>query len=391
MLTKTPTAHSIKTLFTSTTKIVVSLGLAALITACGSASKDAPAKEAKLPMLIVPEDLVEISASRIVTGPIISGSLQAKKQADLRAEVSAIVLQVLKDNGDQVKKGDLLARLDDTAFRQALNSAQEAERAAQQNFDQAERQLNRLKTLVTSGAVSTQAKEDAELRRNTAQSDLAAARTRVVQDSQQLTRTEVRAPFAGIVSNREASNGDTAQIGKALLKVIDPASIYFAGFVSSDQALDVKVGQQVNFRINGYRDHIFQGRIERVNPVADSNTRQVGVQVAVDSDKNLTVGMFAEGRVQTETTQGLTIPEASLVQQGDHTYVWRVQKNQLKKIEVKIGTRDIQTGDYTILTGLTQGDTVIRHPRGALVDGADVKMGKADGVSVNAASSKQEG
>src|SRR4051812_48417224 len=209
------------------TKPLMILSLAACLSACGSGAKDAPTKEASLPMLLVAEDLVEISATRIVTGPIISGSLQAKKQADLRAEVSAIVLQVLKDNGDQVKKGDLLARLDDNTFRQALDSAQEAERAAQQNFDQAERQFNRLRTLVTSGAVSTQAKEDAELRRNTAQSDLAAARTRVVQDLQQLTRTEVRAPFAGIVSNREASNGDTAQIGKALIKVIDPSSIYF--------------------------------------------------------------------------------------------------------------------------------------------------------------------
>ena len=388
------------------TKSLIILSLAACLSACGSGTKDAPAKETTLPMLLVAEDLVEISATRIVTGPIISGSLQAKKQADLRAEVSAIVLQVLKDNGDQVKKGDLLARLDDNTFRQALNSAQEAERAAQQNFDQAERQFNRLKTLVTSGAVSTQAKEDAELRRNTAQSDLAAARTRVVQDLQQLTRTEVRAPFAGIVSNREASNGDTAQIGKALIKVIDPESIYFAGFVSSDQALDVKVGQQVNFRINGYRDHIFQGHIERVNPVADSSTRQVGVQVAVDNkkqdgsekqngdNKNLTVGMFAEGRVQTETTQGLTIPEASLVQQGDHTYVWRVQKNHLKKVEIKLGVRDVQTGDYSIVTGLAQGDTIIRHPRGALVDGAEVKMEKADGVNLNAdkmSTTKQEG
>ena len=154
------------------------------------------------------------------------------------------------------------------------------------------------------------------------------------------------------------------------------------------------MGQQVNFRINGYRDHMFKGRIERVNPVADTNTRQVGVQVAVEGDKNLTVGMFAEGRVQTETTQGLTIPEASLVQQGDHTYVWCVHKNRLKKVEIKIGARDVQTGDYTILSGIAQGDTVIRHPRGALVDGAEVKVGKADGVSLNAntlSNTKREG
>lgn len=360
------------------------MSLLALVTACGGAkkdaAKDAAAKQPLPSMLIVPEDLVEISTTRIASGPVISGSLQAKKQADLRAEVSAIVMQVVKDNGDQVKKGDLLVRLDDTTFRQAMASAQEAERAAQQSFDQAERHYQRLKTLSNSGAVSTQEKEDAELRRNNAQSDLAAARSRLAQDSLQLARTEVRAPFTGIVSQREASNGDTAQVGKALLKVIDPASIYFSGFVSADQAMYIQVGQLVSFHINGARGNAFEGKIERINPVADASTRQVGVQVAISSG-NLTVGTFAEGRVQAESLQGLTLPETSLVQQGDHTYAWRVQQGKLKKIEIKIGARDVKTGDYAIVTGLGQGDTVIRHPRGGLVDGASVEMKKVDSDS----------
>lgn len=353
-------------------KILIAVSMVAILAGCGGKPKDAPVAEAKLPMLIVQEDLVKISAGRIASGPIISGSLQAKKQADLRAEVPAIVMQVLKDNGDKVQKGDLLVRLDDTAYRQALSSAQAAERAAQQSFDQAERQLNRLKTLSNSGAVSTQAKEDAELRRNAAQSDLAAARTRVVQDTQQLARTEVRAPFTGIVGKREVSNGDTAQVGKALLKVIDPTSIRLEGFVPSDQIMQIKAGQVVNFFINGSHDQAFEGKIERISPVADATTRQVGVQVALVGSENLTVGLFAEGRVQTDIKQGLTIPESSLIQQGDHAYVWRVQKGVLNKVEIKLGGRDLQSGDYAINSGLIEGDHVIRHPRGALVDGAKV-------------------
>lgn len=374
-----------KTLLALSFMAVLSTGV---LTACGGTPKDKPA-EAKLPMLIVQEDLVKISAGRIASGPIISGSLQAKKQADLRAEVSAIVLQVFKDNGDKVQKGDVLVRLDDTAFRQALSSAQEAERAAQQGFDQAERQFNRLKTLSVSGAVSTQAKEDAELRRNTAQSDLAAARARVAQDAQQLARTEVRAPFAGIVGKREVSNGDTAQIGKALLKVIDPASIRFEGFVSADQITQIQTGQLVNLYINGSHDQAFEGHVERISPLADATTRQVGVQVSLDNSSNLTVGLFAEGRVQSEIKQGLTVPEASLVQQGDHTYVWRVNNSVLNKIEVTLGLRDVQSGDYAVNTGLVEGDHVIRHPRGALVDGSKVSMEKVASASSNPA--KKEG
>ena len=365
-------------------KTLLTLSIIAILSGCGGAPKDAPATETKPPMMMVQEDLVKISAGRIASGPIISGSLQAKKQADLRAEVSAIVVQVLKDNGDKVQKGDLLVRLDDTIFRQALISSQEAERAAQQSFDQAERQYKRLTTLSNSGAVSTQAKEDAELRRNSAQSDLAAARARVTQDTQQLARTEVRAPFAGIVGNRLASNGDTAQVGKALLKVIDPTSMRFEGFVPSDQIQHIKVGQSVTFYINGSRDKAFEGRVERINPVADIGTRQVGVQVALTGTENLTVGLFAEGRVQSDISQALSIPETSLIQQGDNAYVWRVQKGVLNKVEIGLGTRDVESGDYAITAGIAEGDTILRHPRGLLVDGAQVSFEKTPARATNA-------
>ena len=80
-------------------------------------------------------------------GPVITGSVQPEKRADLRAEVSAVVMQVLKDNGEAVKRGDLLVRLDDTAIRESLQSADASARAAAQAFEQAERQVQRLKTL----------------------------------------------------------------------------------------------------------------------------------------------------------------------------------------------------------------------------------------------------
>ena len=362
---------------------LVALSVATLLAACGSgteqvgdseATVQSQAAKSALPMLITPQDLVEISTSEIASGPVISGSLQAQKQADLRSEVPAIVMQVLKDDGDTVEKGDLLVRLDDTAFRQSLNSAQEAERVAQQSFDQAERQLSRLKTLSSTGAVSIQAEEDAELRRSTAQSELAGARTRVVQESQQLARTEVRAPFAGIVGGREVSSGDTAQVGMALLKVIDPTSIRFEGFIPSDQIRLIDIGQIVNFRVNGQSDQEFEGRIERINPMADPSTRQVGVQVAITGKYDLTVGLFAEGRVQTEVKQGISVPESSLVREGDEVYVWRVKNGALNKIAVVAGARDTQSGAYAIDSGLADGDLVLRHPLGALVDGARIEL-----------------
>jgi multidrug efflux pump subunit AcrA (membrane-fusion protein) len=160
----------------------------------------------------------------------------------------------------------------------------------------------------------------------------------------------------------------------ALLKVIDPSSIRFSGFIPSDQIRLIDIGQIVNFRVNGQSDQEFEGRIERINPVADPSTRQVGVQVAITGDYNLTVGLFAEGRVQTEVKQGISVPESSLVREGDQVYVWRVKDGVLNKVEVGLGVRDVQSGAYAINAGLAEGDQVLRHPLGALVDGASIEL-----------------
>ena len=154
--------------------------------ACNKAPSTPPAEDGgrpapAAPLLISAEDLLTVRNSALASGPSITGSIQPERRADLRAEVPAIVLQVLKENGEPVRRGDLLVRLDDTAIRDGLASAEAATRAAHQAFEQAERQLERLKTLRSSGMASAQALDDAEIRRNNAQSDLEAAKTRVVQ------------------------------------------------------------------------------------------------------------------------------------------------------------------------------------------------------------------
>ena len=246
--------------------------LPALLAGCGkgggagSPAASQPRAAASAPtLLLAPEDLRTVALTDRAQGPVITGSIQPERRADLRAEVSSVVLTVLKDNGEAVRRGDLLVRLDDTAIRDSLTSADESVRALNQAFDQAERQVQRLKTLQAQGMTSLQALEDAEVRRNNAQSDLVAARARVVSARQMLQRTEVRAPFDGVVSGRLVSAGDTAQVGKELVKVIDPRSMRLEGLVSADRLHELKVGQKVAFRINGYPQGEFAGTVRRID------------------------------------------------------------------------------------------------------------------------------
>jgi RND family efflux transporter MFP subunit len=364
-------------------KTILVLAIATALAGCSKGAKDpaqaANQKDAKpVQLLVAQEDLLTVRSNALASGPVITGSVQPERRADLRAEVQAVVLQVLKENGEAVKKGDVLVKLDETSIRDSLLSASEAMRASSQALDQATRQLERLKTLKASGMISAQALDDAEVRRNNAQSDLSAARAREVSARQQLARTVVRAPFDGIVSDRKVSNGDTASIGKELLKVIDPNSMRFEGRVSADKISQVKVGQPVAFRINGYGDQQFAGTVKRIDPAANDVTRQVEVLVGfANSVQPRVSGLYAEGRVDAETTDALMLPESALVKAGDKTYAWRLNGKSIAKVDLTVGARDQRSGNIEIRGGLKTGDAVLRNPNSSLKDGQPVELAAA--------------
>jgi RND family efflux transporter MFP subunit len=357
-------------------------GLSACQKESSGTANASTAKVAAPALLLSPEDLITLQNNALASGPAITGSVQPERRADLRAEVSAVVVAVLKENGDPVKRGDLLVRLDDTSIRDSLTSAVASEKAAAQAFEQAERQFQRMSTLRETGVVSAQQVEDAENRRNTTQSDREAARARVVTARQQLERTEVRAPFDGIVSDRKVSNGDTAQIGKELLQVIDPNSMRFEGLVSADSIGEVKAGQPVVLRIHGFTDRDFSGTIARVSPAANATTRQVEVLVTF-ADRNhapTVAGLYGEGRIETRRTAALMLPPSAVVREGDAAFAWRIKDRALEKVVLTVGDKDPRSGDFVLKGGVTEGDVVLKYPNTTLQAGQAVEM--AEGASL---------
>ena len=386
--------------------ITTALGLA--MSACGKKSADASASSASASssaasasavasagtktteaapekLLIAREDVLNLQNNMLASGPIVSGSIQPERKADLRAEVSAVVLQVLKENGEAVKRGDVLVRLDDTAILDNLNSANDAVRNAGLALDQAERNVQRLKTLRASGMTSLQALDEAEVRRNGAQSELSASKARAAQAHQQIDRTLVRAPFDGIVSERKVSAGDTASPGKELVKVIDPNSMRFAGRVSADKIAQVKPGQAVNFRINGYTGQEFRGKVTRVDPAANDITRQVEVLVAfLDNKQAKVAGLYAEGNIESETVAALMLPEAAIVRTGDKSYAWKIKGTTLNKVELSLGSRDVRTGNFEVRSGVSTGDLVLRNPNSNFKEGQLIEMAVPKAAFANA-------
>jgi membrane fusion protein (multidrug efflux system) len=354
--------------------LIACLCIGSTLVACKKPDADADKAAESVALSLGNEDILQLGTSEHGTGPVISGSLQPELRADLRAEVSAMVVKVHKENGEPVRKGDLLVTLDSNVLRDNLNSAEESLRAAAQSLDGAERQYQRIKSLQAQGMVSMQGLEESEVKRNAAQSEHVASKARVAAAKQQLERTEVRAPFNGVVSARKASAGDTAQIGKELIQVIDPSSMRFEGQVSADQMGVLKVGQRVSFRINGVAQSGDQlssrGIVKRIDGAANPITRQVSVIVEINSkDRPPVVGLYAEGVVETLTKPAVMISESSLRREGDKVFAWVLEGNKIVKRAIQLGDRDTRLGEWVVMSGLAAGDKVLRNNGSSLKDG----------------------
>jgi RND family efflux transporter MFP subunit len=350
--------------------------VAALLVLSACKKADADGDQTKLPpaLQLSDEDKLVLGQSAHSTGPLVTGSVLPERRADLRAEVSAIVQQVFRENGEVVHKGDLLVRLDATSIRDSLTSSEEAMRAAREAFEQSDRQYQRQKTLNAQGMISMQALEDAQNRRTAALSEKVASEARLVAARQQLSRTEARAPFDGVVSERQVSAGDTAQVGKALLKVIDPSSMRFEGYVSADHRAELQVGQMVDLRINGSGQSQLEGRIRRIDVAADPVSRQVAVIVDFVDPRLATVsGLYGEGHVRTTSTAALMLGEADLQRDGDAVFAWVVKDGRLHRQRIVLGDRDARSGSFVVKTGLASGDVLIRNPSRTLVENTPVQ------------------
>jgi RND family efflux transporter MFP subunit len=187
----------------------------------------------------------------------------------------------------------------------------------------------------------------------------------------------VRAPFDGVIGERKASPGDTASIGKELLKVIDPTSLRLVGRVSADQAGRVKLGQAVRFRVNGYGDESFEGKVTRIDPSANEATRQLEVLVAfTGSARPRVAGLFAEGQISSGASapNGPVVDESAVQRLGDASFVWRLEASVVRRVAVTLGARDARSGRYAVQAGVQTGDRLLRNPGSSLKDGQAISM-----------------
>jgi RND family efflux transporter MFP subunit len=352
------------------------LAVAAMVfTACNGQEAESATPTTPPGVAVGPENIAVVSQGDLSSGPAISGALGPEREATVRAQVPGAVMKVYVDQGMRVVAGTRLAQIDDRTLRDAFLSARSAFTTAQNAAERARRDLERSERLSQAGAIAERDLEQARLANNGAISQLADAQARLTMAQKQLDDAEIKAPFSGVVSMRSVSEGDVVSPGTALFSIVDPTSMRFEASVPAALLSQVKVGAPVSFNVSGYPDRRFAGRVARISPTVDQATGQVRIVVSVpNAASNLVAGLFADGRIATETRNGMTAPYSAVDMRGLKPTVLRLKGGVAERIEVALGVRDEDLERYEIVSGVAPGDTLLIGAAQGITPGTAVRV-----------------
>lgn len=345
------------------------------ISACKKGNAESADTSAVETATVGTENIAVVVNGVLQSGPTVSGSLAPEREAQVKAQVGGSVLQTYAEQGQAVRSGQTLARIDGGGLQDVYLSARAGVTAANNNADIARRELARSEKLLAAGAIAERDIEQARRGAITANAALADARARLSTAQKQVGNTVVTSPISGIVSDRPISAGDVVQSGGALFTVVDPSSMRLEGSVPADQLNQVRVGAPVSFTVNGYPGRSFVGKVTRVNPTADPATRQVRVMISIpNAEGRLVGGLFANGRLASESREGMVVPATAVDSRSNVPAVFRIKGGKVERVPVQLGLKDEGSERIEIASGVQVGDTLLLGAAQGITPGTIVKV-----------------
>lgn len=277
------------------------------------------------------------------------GTLTARNSVVLRSEVAGVIVALNFQEGQEVKQGQVLVQLDDSMAKAQVQQAQA-------NLRLTDSQLKRAGQLASQGFISAQAKDEAGSKHAVQQAELSLARV-------QLAKTQIRAPFTGIVGLKTISVGDYVSPGAELVNIEDIDSLSVDFSVPEHYLAALKVGMPVSLRLDAFPGEVRTGELSVISPLVDAAARTIRLRAQVDNqDGSLRPGLFVRVSLQLGTEQALMVPETSLAPAGQRQYIYLVKDGKVSRREVSLGFRrdawvqvigeGIQAGDAVIVSGL---------------------------------------
>jgi len=334
---------------------------------------DATGKAAEAVVLeFSPADLAKVDAQPLSRWLPVSGTVQPLRQAMVKAKVSGDVRQVTVREGESVKAGQLLAKIDTADLEAKLIERSGALESAKAQLAMAEKTQATNQALLKQNFISQNAYDNSESSRHVSEGTVKSAEAQVQLARNALRDATATSPLNGIVAKRHVQVGEKVAFDSPLITVVDLTDMELQAAVPAVDVPELAIGKTVELTIDGFGERRFTGRVERINPAAEPGTRAILVYVGIpNADGALRGGMFATGRIALAASAPVpTLPATAIRTEAGQTYVWTVEGGKLVKRIVMTGRKDDATGRVEIKTVLAPNTPVLAAKFDNLKDGA---------------------
>lgn len=330
-------------------------------------------------IVAAPVKVFKVQRKKISERLFYTGVIQAWNKINVTPDIGGKIAKIHVEEGDVVQKGQLLAELDTRAVRLQLEQAQAALAVAEANYNDAQKNMERMERLKKEDATSDQQYEKVKLGFESAEARLKQAQAALNLARYNLDVSLMKAPFSGVIASKNAEVGEVINpmMGgfsptSGVLTLMDFSRVKIEIDATQQDVVRIKKGQLAQLRVTALPNRIFQGRVSIVNITADPASKKFKVEVSVDNpDLALKPNTFGEVSLEVSTHEhALVIPQKAVL---ENKYVFRVKDNNtVERIEVTIGLQN--TDMVEVMNGLNEGDLVVVEGNFGLEDGSQIEI-----------------
>ena len=361
-------------------RTILVIGLAFAVLSSCKQPQEPGAQGAAQTFGAAPVKVFKVVRQRISEKLFYTSTIEAWQKITLTPDVGGKIARILVNEGDRVRKGQVLAELDAEAITLQLKQAEAALAVAQANFNNAQTNLERMERLSKEKAVSDQQYEQVKLGYDSAKAQLEQAQAAVNLAQHSLDVSILKAPFSGVIASRNAEVGDVINPmmggfspGSAggVLTLMDFSRIKISVDVSGADIQRIQKGQAAILRVPTLPGREFKGTVSVINLAADPQTKKFGIEVSVDNpDQVLRPGTFGEIVIEVQSHENaLVVPQKAVL---ENSYVFIAQDGKAAKKEIALGLQN--TTMVEVNSGIAEGDLVIVEGNFGLEDGAPVEV-----------------
>jgi len=343
---------------------------------------------------VAPATSVKVGTVEMLSGSaaqadlVATGYVVAQRKAEVASKATGRLEYLGFEEGDNVKKGSIIAILDNNDIKANLELAKANLQQAEADTLQAERDFARQKKLFESGAIPKSMFEDAETKYKVSLAGFSAAQASVKAAEVALENTYIRAPFDGTILTKNADIGDivapfasSSSSKGSVVTLADMSSLEVEADVSESYINKVSVGQRCEIILDAYPNDAYSAKVKKIVPTADRSRATVITKVSFDKvdgkvlpEMSARINFFtaSQGKQASTAESALVIPKDALTTRDDHQIVFVIDKDRVRQQEVTIGRK---LGEVIeVLTGVNRGDRVVLSPPGKLVDGEKIEI-----------------